>query len=73
MHKYSIKTLVLLATIQRSTHYNLMKKLDLPDYNADLKAEIQAIYMEHEGYYGKIKRQESDLISKACPTRCLMR
>ena len=30
---------------------NIMKKLDLPDSNADLKAEIQAIYEEHEGRY----------------------
>ena len=40
------------AKIPRSTFYDIAKKLDLPDQDADLKAEIQAIYDEHEGRYG---------------------
>lgn len=51
-HKYSIKALVAFANIPRSTYYDLVKKLDRPDRDTDLKAEIQAIYMEHEGHYG---------------------
>ncbi len=40
------------AAIPRSTYYDVVKKLDRPDPDADLKAEIKAIYEEHEGRYG---------------------
>ncbi|MFL0584391.1 IS3 family transposase [Solibacillus silvestris] len=49
---YSVKALVAYAQIPRNTFYQIAKKLDLPDPDADLKAEIQAIYDEHEGRYG---------------------
>ncbi|WP_213530711.1 IS3 family transposase [Paenibacillus sp. J45TS6] len=51
-HKYSVKALVAFAAIPRSTYYDVVKKLDRPDPDADLKAEIKAIYEEHEGRYG---------------------
>ena len=47
-----MKALVKLADIPRSTYYYWVKKLDRPDSDADLKAEIKAIYEEHEGRYG---------------------
>lgn len=47
-----MKALVAFAKIKRSTYYDIVKKMDRPDRDADLKAEIQAIYDEHEGRYG---------------------
>ena len=47
-----MKALVAYAEIPRSTFYDIAKKLDLPDSDADLKAEIHAIYDEHESRYG---------------------
>ncbi len=41
-----------LATILRSTYYDLVKKMNRPDVDADLKAEIKVIYEENEGHYG---------------------
>ncbi len=41
-----------LANIPRSTYYNLVKKMNRPDIDADLKAEMKAIYKENEGRYG---------------------
>ena len=41
-----------LAGIPRSTYYDLVKKMNRPDQDADLKAEIKAIYEENEGRYG---------------------
>lgn len=35
-----------LAGIPRSTYYDLVKKMNRPDQDADLKAEIKAIYEE---------------------------
>ncbi|SOC41510.1 transposase InsO family protein [Ureibacillus acetophenoni] len=51
-HKYSVKALVAFAGIPRSTYYDLVKKLNRPDPDIELKVEIQAIYNEHEGRYG---------------------
>ncbi|MFC5587516.1 IS3 family transposase [Sporosarcina soli] len=51
-HKYPVKALVKLAGIPRSTYYNLVQRMNRPDPDADLKAEIKAIYEEHEGRYG---------------------
>ncbi|MEC1722865.1 IS3 family transposase [Schinkia azotoformans] len=50
--KYPVKELVKLAGIPRSTYYDLVKRMSRPDSDADLKAEIKAIYEEHEGRYG---------------------
>ena len=47
-----MKALVKLADIPRSTYYDLVKQMNRPDPDADLKAEIKAIYDEHEGRYG---------------------
>ena len=47
-----MKALVELANIPRSTYYDLVKKMNRPDVDADLKAEIKAIYEENEGRYG---------------------
>jgi len=47
-----VKELVAFAGIKRSTYYDLVKKMNRPDRDAELKAEIQAIYNEHEGRYG---------------------
>jgi len=47
-----VKALVTFAQIPRSTYYDLVKKLNRPDPDTDLKAEIQSIYNEHEGRYG---------------------
>ena len=41
-----------LANIPRSTYYDLVKKMNRPDVDADLKADIKAIYEENEGRYG---------------------
>ncbi|MFJ8246779.1 IS3 family transposase [Peribacillus asahii] len=51
-HKYPVKALVKLAGLARSTYYDLVKKMNRPDPDADLKAEIKRIYEEHEGRYG---------------------
>lgn len=44
--------LIQLAGIPRSTYYNLVKRMNRPDKDADLKEEIKAIYEEYEGRYG---------------------
>jgi putative transposase len=36
----------------RSTFYYYVKKLDQPDKNSSIKAEITAIYHQHKGRYG---------------------
>jgi len=46
-----VKALVQLAGIPRSTYYNLIKRMNQPDPNAELRAEIQSIYVEHDGRY----------------------
>ena len=47
-----MKALVAFAEIPRSTYYDLVKKMNRPDLDAELKAEIQEIYKEHEDRYG---------------------
>ena len=47
-----MKALVALVDIPRSTFYDIAKKIDLPDPDADIKNEIKAIFVEHEGRYG---------------------
>ena len=85
-HKYSVKALVALAEIPRSTYYDLVKKMNRPDPDADLKAEIQAIYDEHEGRYGyrrirdelanrgqKVNHKKVQRIMKELGLKCLVR
>jgi len=47
-----VKELVELAGIPRSTYYDLVKRMNRPDSDAEFKAEIKVIYEEHEGRYG---------------------
>lgn len=47
-----MKALVKLAGIPRSTYYDLVKRMNRTDPDADLKVTIKAIYDEHEGRYG---------------------
>lgn len=44
-----MKVLVKIAGIPRSTYYDLVRRMKLPD--ADLKKDIQSIYEEHEARY----------------------
>lgn len=74
------------AEIPRSTYYDLVKKLDRPDRDANLKAEIQAIYKEHEGRYGyrrirdelanrgqKVNHKKVQRIMKKLGLKCVVR
>ena len=81
-----MKALVEFAGIKRSTYYDLVKKMNRPDPDAELKAEIQAIYNEHEGRYGyrrirdelanrgeKVNHKKVQCIMKALGLKCLVR
>lgn len=81
-----MKALVTYAGIPRSTFYDMAKKLDLPDPDADLKAEIKAIYEEHKGRYGyrrirdelanrgqKVNHKKVQRIMKELGLKCLVR
>ncbi len=74
------------AGIKRSSYYDLVKKMNRPDPDAELKAEIQAIYNEHEGRYGyrrirdelanrgkKVNHKKVQRIMKALGLKCLVR
>ncbi len=74
------------AQITRSTYYDLVKKMNRPDPDADLKAEIQAIYDEHEGRYGyrrirdeladrgqKVNHKKVQRIMKELGLKCVVR
>ena len=81
-----MKALVKFAEIKRSTYYDLVKKMNRPDPDADLKAEIQAIYDEHEGRYGyrrirdelanrgqKVNHKKVQRIMKVLGLKCIVR
>ena len=81
-----MKALVKLAGIPRSTYYYLVKQMDRPDPDADLKVEIKAIYDEHEGRYGyrrirdelanrghKVNHKKVQRIMKELGLKCLVR
>ena len=81
-----MKALVAYAEIPRSTFYQIAKKLNLPDPNANLKADIQAIYDEHEGRYGyrrirdelanrglKVNHKKVQRLMKELGLKCLVR
>ncbi|OZI11197.1 IS3 family transposase, partial [Bacillaceae bacterium SAS-127] len=85
-HKYSVKALVKLAGIPRSTYYDLVKRMNQPDPDADLKVEIKAIYEEHEGRYGyrrirdelanrgqKVNHKKVQRIMKELDLKCIVR
>ncbi|WP_155982705.1 IS3 family transposase [Paucisalibacillus sp. EB02] len=50
--RFSVKALIKLANIPRSTYYYWVRQFDRPDKDAELKTLIQAIYHEHKGRYG---------------------
>ncbi len=81
-----MKALVAFAEIKRSTYYDIVKKMNQPDPNAELKVEIQAIYEEHEGRYGyrrirdelanrgqKVNHKKVQRIMKELGLKCLVR
>jgi putative transposase len=81
-----VKALVKLAGIPRSTYYDLVKRINKPDPDADLKEEIKAIYEEHEGRYGyrrirdelknrgqKVNHKKVQRIMKELGLKCLVR
>jgi putative transposase len=81
-----VKALVNLAGIPRSTYYDLVKKMNQPDPDADLKVEIKVIYEEHEGRYGyrrirdelanrgqKVNHKKVQRIMKELGLKCLVR
>ncbi|WP_342472341.1 IS3 family transposase [Metasolibacillus sp. FSL H7-0170] len=85
-HKYSVKALVAFAEIPRSTYYDLVKKMNRPDPDAELKAKIQEIYKEHEGRYGyrrirdelayrgqKVNHKKVQRLMKALSLKCIVR
>jgi transposase InsO family protein len=81
-----VKALVKLAGIPRSTYYDLAKRMNRPDPDADLKTEIKGIYEEHEGRYGyrrirdelanreqKVNHKKVQRIMKELGLKCLVR
>lgn len=81
-----MKVLVTFVQIPRSTYYNLVKKMNRPDLDIDLKAEIKAIYEEHEGRYGyrrirdelanrgqKVNHKKVQRIMKELGLKCVVR
>ncbi len=81
-----MKALVAFAEIPRSTYYDLVKKMNRPDPDAELKAEIQEIYKEHEGLYGyrrirdelanrgqKVNHKIVQRLMKALGLKCIVR
>lgn len=81
-----MKALAQLAGIPRSTYYNLVKRLNRPDPDADLKAEIKEIYEEHEGRYGyrrirdelanrgqKVNHKKVQRLMKELGLKCIVR
>lgn len=81
-----MKAFAKFAQIPRSTYYDLVKKLDRPDLDAELKTEIQAIYNEHEGRYGyrrirdelanrgrKVNHKKVQRIMKTLGLKCIVR
>lgn len=81
-----MKALVAFAEIPRSTYYDLVKKMNRPDPDAELKAEIQEIYKEHEGRYGyrrirdelansgqKVNHKKVQRLMKALGLKCIVR
>ncbi|OIK03778.1 transposase, partial [Bacillus sp. MUM 13] len=81
-----MKALVRLAGIPRSTYYDLVRRINLPDPDADLKVEVKAIYEENEGRYGyrrirdelvdrgqKVNHKKVQRIMKELGLKCLVR
>ncbi|MBY0188327.1 transposase, partial [Bacillus aerophilus] len=85
-HQYPVKSLLKLACIPRSTYYYLIKHLNRPDQDVELKKMIQTIYQEHQGRYGyrrirdelinrgqKVNHKKVQRIMKALGLKCMVR
>lgn len=81
-----VRDLLKLAEIPRSTYYHLVKQMNRPDPDMDLKNTIKAIYDEHEGRYGyrrirdelanrgqKVNHKKVQRIMKELSLKCLVR
>jgi putative transposase len=81
-----VKELVKLAGIPRSTYYHLVKQMNCPSPDAELKDTIKAIYDEHGGRYGyrrirdelrnrgqKVNHKKVQRIMKELGLKCLVR
>jgi len=81
-----VKALVKLAGIPRSTYYDLVKRMNRPDPDTNLKVDIRAIYEEHEGRYGyrrirdelanrgqKVNHKKVQRIMKELGLKCIVR
>ncbi|WP_339306276.1 IS3 family transposase [Paenibacillus sp. FSL L8-0435] len=62
-NEFSVKALLKLADIPRSTYYYVVKAFGTVDKDLELKDMIQAIYKEHEGRYG-YRRIRDELINR---------
>lgn len=81
-----MKALVKLASIPRSTYYDLVKRMDRLDPDSALKEEIKTIFEEHEGRYGyrrirdelanrgqKVNHKKVQRLMKELGLKCLVR
>ena len=60
-HKYSVKALMAFAKILRSTYCDLVKKLDRPDRDADLKCVVRT--KKYKSYKGKVGKIALDILN----------
>ncbi|MED3576009.1 IS3 family transposase, partial [Cytobacillus praedii] len=51
-NQFSVKELIKLAAIKRSTYYYWTSRFDRPDKYAEIKSMISTIYHDHKGRYG---------------------
>ncbi|MGG0658720.1 IS3 family transposase [Rummeliibacillus pycnus] len=51
-NQFSVKELIKLAGIKRSTYYYWTSRFDRPDKYAEMKSMISTIYHDHKGRYG---------------------
>ena len=51
-HVFPLEALLKLAVLPRSSYYYILKRLDKPDRNAGVRAEIHTICQENYGRYG---------------------
>ncbi|MGG4108365.1 IS3 family transposase, partial [Paenibacillus lautus] len=62
-NEFSVKALLQLADIPRSTYYYWVNTFGMPDKDSELKDVIQAIYEEHQGRYG-YRRIRDELVNR---------
>ncbi|MEI4769719.1 IS3 family transposase [Psychrobacillus sp. FJAT-51614] len=68
-HEFPVKKLVELAGLPRSTYYFIIKNMNRPDPDMDLKEMIHTIYHEHEGRYG-YRRIRDELVNRGQKVNC---